>query len=529
MGEPSLMEREYVVVVHKGIDLEQFDSELSASTGSGPIPNRSVDIANPRIGSKRMTHWMLTDKEAVDLQNDSRVLSVEIPVDQRTDITIGKRAFQNNDFNKPTVLNSQQVNWGLRRCIEETNIYGGGLVASAQYAYALDGTGVDIVIQDSGIQIDHPDFNDYNGNTRVKLIDWYAASGVSGTQSVNHDRDTEGHGTHCAGIAAGLTYGWAKNAHIYSQKLRGLEGTGDAGTGIVIADSFDAIRLWHLSKTNGRPTVVNMSWGYFNEVSGDPTGGNYRGSNWSYGVTYPNDIALWAATGLAIPQDGVSRFFPARIASVDAEIDDMIAAGIHVTIAAGNDLFKGDVVGGSDYDNTAVYGGQTYYYHRGSSPYSPDAFIVGNSDDDTQLDGDEYKDKTANSTSRGPRLDLFAPGTNIISTCSTNSIYSTIEYPLDTNYNIAMINGTSMAAPQVAGVVAQHLQVNPNFTPEQIKNRITNDAKSTMFSTGSETDYSVFGTSLLGAPNKFLFSKYGDQPFQTLGSNTLSSTNVILR
>lgn len=529
MGELSLMEKEYVVVVHKGIDLEEFDAELSASSGSGPIPNRTVDIANPRIGSKRMTHWMLTDQEAVDLQNDPRVLSVEIPVDQRTDIVIGKRAFQNANFNKPTVLNSQQVNWGLRRCIEETNIYRNSLVASGVYPYALDGTGVDIVVQDSGLQVDHPDFNDYNGNTRVRLIDWYSASGLIGGQSINHDRDTDGHGTHCAGIAAGLTYGWAKGAHIYGQKLAGLEGTGDSGSGIPTADAFDAIRLWHLNKTNGRPTVVNMSWGFASVRSDDPTGGTYRGSNWTYGVTYANDIALWQATGLVIPQDGVSRFIPARVASVDAEVDDMIAAGIHVCIAAGNDLFKGDNPGGDDYDNTVVYGAQTYFYHRGSSPYSSDAFIVGNSDDDTQLDGSEYKDKTANSTSRGPRLDLFAPGTNIISTCSTSSIYSTIDYPQDTNFKIAMINGTSMAAPQAAGVIAQHLQVNPNFTPTQIKNRVTSDAKSTMFTTGLDNDYAVFGTSLLGAPNKFLFSKYGDQPVQTQGSSQLKNINLRLR
>jgi subtilisin family serine protease len=529
MDKLGIMEREYVVVVKKGVDLEEFDAELSASTGMGRIPNRSVDIANPRLGSKRMTHWMLTKEEASNLMLDPRVLSVEIPVDQRTDITIGKRAFQNASFNKPTVLNSTEVNWGLRRCIEETNIYQNGLTASPLYEYALDGTGVDIVIQDSGLQVDHPDFNDYNGNTRVKQIDWYSTSGLPGTQSINHYRDTDGHGTHCAGIAAGLTYGWAKNAHIYSQKLRGLEGTGDSGSGILIADSFDAIRLWHTNKTNGRPTIVNMSWGYFNELTGDPTGGNYRGVNWSYGVTYPNDIAVWQSTGLVIPQDGVSRFIPVRIPSVDAEIDDMIAAGIHVTIAAGNDLYKGDVSGGLDYDNTVVYGAEIYNYHRGSSPYSSDAFIVGNSDDNTQLDGTDYKDKTANSTSRGPRLDLFAPGTNIISTCSTSSIYATTDYAPNTDFKIAMINGTSMAAPQVAGVIAQHLQVNPSLTPAQIKSRITNDAKDSMFTTGLDNDYAVFGTSLLGAPNKFLFSKYGRQPVQTNGITSLKNTKIVLR
>lgn len=529
MGELSIMEKEYVVVVNKGVDIEIFDAELAASSGSGPIPDRSVDIANPRLGSKRMTHWMLTDEEAKRLMLDPRVLSVEIPIEQRTDIVIGKRAFQNANFNKPTILNSNQINWGLRRCIEETNIYENGLTASNQYAYALDGKGVDIVIQDSGLQVDHPDFNDYNGISRVKQINWYTESGLPGTQSINHYRDTDGHGTHCAGIAAGLTYGWAKSAHIYSQKLAGLEGTGDSGTGISITDAFDTIRLWHAAKTNGRPTVVNMSWGYFNQLTGNPTGGAYRGVNWTYGVTFPNDIALWIGTGLVIAQNGVSRFLPVRIPSVDAEIDDMIAAGIHVTIAAGNDLYKGDINGGLDYNNNVVYGASTYFYHRGSSPHSADAFIVGNTDDNVQLDGIEYKDKTSNSTSRGPRVDLFAPGTNIISTCSTSSIYATTDYLPNPTFKIAMIDGTSMAAPQVAGVIAQHLQVNPNFTPDQIKNRITSDAKAAMFSTGLDNDYITFGTSLMGAPNKFLYSRYGDQAIQINGPSTVRNTTITLR
>ena len=51
---------------------------LSSQTGEGPIPNRAVEVANPRWGSKRMTHWMLTDEEAQELANDERVLSVEI-------------------------------------------------------------------------------------------------------------------------------------------------------------------------------------------------------------------------------------------------------------------------------------------------------------------------------------------------------------------------------------------------------------------------------------------------------------------
>ena len=96
-----MSEKEYTVVVHKGIDLSEIEAEITASSGAGPIPNRSVDIANPRPGSKRQTHFMLTDEEATALEADTRVLAVEIPPDQRTDIQIGFNSTQLGNFTKP--------------------------------------------------------------------------------------------------------------------------------------------------------------------------------------------------------------------------------------------------------------------------------------------------------------------------------------------------------------------------------------------------------------------------------------------
>ena len=58
--------------------------------------------------------------------------------------------------------------------------------------------------------------------SRVQQIDWYTASGLSGTQSANFYRDRDGHGTHCAGIAAGKTYGWAKRVQMFM--LKNLQG-----------------------------------------------------------------------------------------------------------------------------------------------------------------------------------------------------------------------------------------------------------------------------------------------------------------
>ena len=83
----------------------------------------------------------------------------------------------------------------------------------------LDGTGVDVVIQDTGIQASHPQFNDSEGNSRVQQIDWAQYDSDSHSNSGSPYQDPHGHGTHVAGTVAGLTTGWARNAHIYSQNV----------------------------------------------------------------------------------------------------------------------------------------------------------------------------------------------------------------------------------------------------------------------------------------------------------------------
>lgn len=534
------MEKEYVVIVKKGIDLEAFDAELAASTGEGPIPNRTVDVANPRVGSRRMTHWMLTDQEANDLKSDPRVYAVEIPPYQRDDIQIGLHETQSGSFYRG-FNNNTDVNWGLRRMIEETNTWDNGNTITGDYQYALTGLGVDLVIQDSGIEPDHPEWQDSQGNSRFVELDWYTASGVAGTQSANHYRDWDGHGTHCAGIAAGKTYGWAKGAAIYSQKLGGLEGSGDSGNGITFADAFDTIRLWHTKKNTpgdpaytGRPTVVNMSWGYsasrFNQIAS----GTYRGTAWTYSTESDSDLVTNYGIGerIFISGGNVFRIFPGSNAFTDVELEELIDAGVIVCIAAGNHCHKSDIVGGLDYDNFCVTDGFTYYYHRPSSPYDERAFFVGNLNSSRYFNLGVYLDRTATSSARGPAVNIWAPGSNIMSAAPTtydSSSYTVYDYPSNTNYKIMSIGGTSMASPQVAGLCALHLEADPNLTVEQIQQKLLNDSKAVIQDTGSSTDYGNYSTSLVGSTNRHAFSRYGRQPLNlttnskfTLGNTTFT-------
>ncbi len=91
-----------------------------------------------------------------------------------------------------------------------------------------DGTGVIMGIIDSGIDFTHPDFKDANGNTRVLYI-WdhnltggvapppfnygreFNSSDINGGLATAHVDNSNGHGTHVTGVAAGN--GFAMNAH----------------------------------------------------------------------------------------------------------------------------------------------------------------------------------------------------------------------------------------------------------------------------------------------------------------------------
>ena len=519
------MEREYTVIVHNRQDLPTIEAELTASSGAGPIPNRSVDVANARPGSKVQTHFMLTDEEASALRIDSRIRAVEIPPEQRTDVAIGKRASQTGEFVRSTSLVASRANWGLIRCNSLTNEFESSDTAGTVFEYAMDGAGVDIVIQDSGIEAGHPEWEDANGVSRLQQIDWYTESGLPGTQDATFYTDYDGHGTHCAGIAAGKTYGWAKGARIYSQKLAGLEGPTDPDNGISISSAFDTIRLWHLGKGGSRPTVVNMSWGYSSTTNGNPTSGNYRGTGWTWPGTYSSDAALWAATGVVSAFPNGDRDIPARLASIDAEIEDMIQDGIHICIAAGNNYYKADVVGGADYNNTVIFGGFTYNYHRGSSPFSDNAYMTGNITTTPILDSSVYRDRTSSSSTKGPAVNMWAPGDGIMSASSNTSIYTTTPSPEDSAYRVMNIGGTSMAAPQVAGIAALHLQAYPDATPAQLKARLQADSQPVIYSTGSDTDYEQTA-SIQGSANRMLYNRYGRQPGQITNSDQVLAPPV---
>ena len=519
-----MSEKEYVVTLNKGVDYAQFNQEMIASTGAGNIPDRTVDVADARALSTRNTHYALTDAEAESLRNDNRVTDVQLRPQDRDDIEIGYDAVQTANFNKSTSDSGDYRDWGKITHSFKENKYGTSTSLGGDFSrpYSMDGTGVDVVIQDSGLQVDHPEFFDANGNSRMQLIDWYAASGVTGSQSTNHYRDYDGHGTHCGGTATGLNFGWASNARVYSVKVSGLEGSGDSG-GISISNCFDVIKGWHQNKPVDpktgykRPTIVNASWGYSGSIGSSFSnissyvyrGANYNSSTagWSSSTTYHRDTY-----GFYPYYRSFSYRYPVRIASVDADVEDCVDAGVHICIAAGNNSFKIADSTDPDYDNVIFWTSGNNYYHRGSSPFDTGAIIVGSTDMTPQNATTERK---TSFSCTGPGVDIFSAGENIISACSTTTRFGNTQYFGNSSFKQTNISGTSMASPQVCGVGAIYLQADPSLTPAQLKSKLQNDALAVLKDESNDANYGDT-TDICGGYNRMLYNRYSREiPFKS--------------
>lgn len=503
------------------VDAEATQNIKTSLTDSSYF-SRIVEIANEKPNNPRNTEYFLSELEADTLRQDSLVVSVEWP----DAFTPSKKAFQDGTFSKDPSNLGEFKNWGLLRHNSNTNIFGTSTAdPGGTYDYVLDGTGVDVVIVDSGIQANHPEFQDADGNSRVQEIDWFAESGVAGTMPAGHYSDYDGHGTHVASTVAGKLFGWAKNAHIYSIKINGLQGASDPNPGINALDAMDCILGWHQNKTNGRPTVVNHSWGYnisWNAAAdtlerGGATypiiGGVYRGVPWTGTTRDPS--------GKGHPNRQTSTNFYSYddiFTAIDVDMETHANAGIISCVAAGNASMKEDVDGGIDYDNyiSATGFGRSYYHRQGSPAVDPTkGFNVGSIGAGTN-GGLETKSSFSDG---GPSVNVWAAGSNIMGAMSgINDNATSFQYEPGGSFFQEVYSGTSMASPQIAGMCALLLQVHPDWSPQQVVSWFQHHSISALYSTGQDNDY-VNNESLLGSTDKVaFFPMNGQRYFQQIAS-----------
>jgi oryzin len=253
--------------------------------------------------------------------------------------------------------------WGLAR-ISHKNANTG-----STYIYdTTAGQNTRIYVVDTGILTTHTQFGG--------RASW-GANFVTGSANT----DENGHGTHCAGTAAGSTYGVAKKAALTAVKVLDANGAG-AISGV----------------------ISGIQWAVNDAVA--------------KGKTKQSVISLSLGAGYS--------------AALNAAVAGAVSKGVVTVVAAGN--------GGVD-----------------ASTYSPaseaSAITVGATDSN---------DNRPSFSNFGSYIDVFAPGVSIKS--------AWIGSPA--NSNTAVLSGTSMATPHVAGLAAYIIAKDGINGPGNVVNRI---------------------------------------------------------
>ena len=553
---------EYVITCVSMEDLESLYNDLETTGGDDAIPERAVPVYLRRPLSQN-THYMLTREEADLVSQDLRVLDIK-PVKLIESSRTVNSYTQTGNFSKTpgsAAMDPSYRNWALLRCIEGIQRSGWGTSqtwttqgATASYGavpYTSEnenttitvgptGKNVDVIVMDGICGVpNHPEFAvnpDGTGGSRYVQYNWFqlnsivtsldddAATKLTGAYSYAIEVTTttypglanSNHGANTTGIVAGNTCGWARDANIYQIGTLGQQGIGS----LVF---WDYVRAFHRNKPINpvtgikNPTICNCSYGNSitwpngNIGTGGITQAARRGvtvGNYTTGVALTasqlNSVGIYNVTYNGVVFATIPIYFDADAADITQALND----GIIIVASAGNESHYIDKSTGPDYNNQfiATYGGYPYYwpYHRACAVSGTPGVICVGATDATATERKIWFSNT------GPRVDIYAPGTWIVSSAaSLNGDWSSKSSPDSRNssYYIGRQMGTSQSGPQVAGVLACLLEIYPTMTPAQALSYITSMAKTSQLSDtgGTSPTWTSDVYSLQGGPNKYLY------------------------
>jgi hypothetical protein len=511
--------QEWIVTLHNREDLPGFYDDMETEGGNLFIPNRAVEVAHKRPIS-RNTHYMLTREEVDLIKSDDRVWDVTF-AEFAEMVKPNGWVMDNEKFSKDWNTDESDHNWGLLRHSEATNRNNWGSNATTNITSDLtstaSGKNVDVVIVDGHIDPVHPEFAvnaDGTGGTRINQFNWFSLTNAvtggsngtymysrSGSYLNSADVADNNHGCHCAGTVAGNSQGWARDANIYN-----ISPYGSNPNSLPSSLLWDYVREWHNTKAinpaTGRrnPTITNNSYGSIVEAGdgnwGKVTRITYRGVNFNPGRDLTQ--AELQARGCYAPLASGQMTLPLYDTSRQADHDDAIADGIIIVASAGNDSWKITEQGDQDYNNDfdITFGGNPYTLklHRGSLSGAYYAPIINVGAQSNDLNEDK-----ANFSNCGSQIDIYAAGEGIQSSLHSGGTPDT----RNSAYELGKYQGTSMAGPQVAGVLAILAESRPNMTQAEAHAWIINNANVDQMA-DTDADDPMDRNSLQGSANRML-------------------------
>ena len=572
----------FTVSVKNEIDWEEIHNYIINENEIDGIPNRKIDCTSEMKCSLKRGVYNMSVKEANVLRNHPKVDWVEmsslynpIVLEQRKyDEEFDKHNFidrykdstiRNLRPNSPVSDNSSTLDytqWGLHRHQSKTNNYGTSTTLAADSQYSLTGFNVDVVIMDSGVRWDHPEFLvpgstsfTTKDDTRVRDILIHGASeyGINwsseglvapGTGTLANYTEAKAlgssiglydyHGSHVAGTAAGNMFGAAFEANIWSIACIDRSDVGFSEP----ADGFDYIKVWHKNKPinplTGRknPTVVNCSWGFrqfFNDSNSSSYNLTFRGTSFTKTQVDSGPSVCPAAYYMSYGFGNYREFTSVKTASqseANEVANDPDCKNLIFVCAAGNSSDKQEEFNGLDYNNEVT--SASFYYSSGYDAYfnrpgtpaitnhgKDNAWIIVGSIDSQRMSGSQ--ERCSSFSNRGPAIDVWAGGSNILSPYLSLYAY---DDPRDSNFKLEMISGTSMASPNVTGVIATYLESNPDADQAAVRKWLYEEGSTTVsssdyydaYQSNSATDFNYWGVShsLKSSRRRILFNPYAN-------------------
>lgn len=592
LGDPSdTRQKVYHITVKYHEDLESLYNDMETEGGSFYIPDRAVDCVERREG-ERPTDYKLTYEEAVSILKDPRVLSVELTSNELETtkaeehgvaITHSFDHYKNlTQYYANVATPSYALIYGRNKNNTQIDGYPWRDAALTTVTTDASGKNVDLVIAE--LAIGYPDAiemaqnMDGTGYSRYVHYNWASYMTTGGTQLLStptpnsylFDYNTwyeHGHAAGTASIAAGRLEGYAKDANVYG--CRPLDSPS------VWVETM--VKNWHDNKPINpltgvkNPTVMSQSWGYSDTIAVTRIQSiTYRGVQYfpSSGSGSLN-TAVWADADLIsyklnprLINSVRSVSFGAPISAVWATITDCAKAGVILVGSAGNSSEYWDVPTGLDFNNSLIAFGTTYYYNRGGSPntafdavypqsdpryvmYTP--ISVGLQDPSRSFAAGNLRQR-ASWSAGGPGVSIYAPGSSYFANYRTNDLpawdtFDCDRLPIlklladkpyrddrDNNYYGPM-SGTSMAAPNAAGVLACMLEKNPRWKQPDARTYVRKDCPQNMwtsidgypykYDTGSDPASPIYSPD---ACNRSIYLPSTRNPEVTLGTSNVNGT-----